>query len=136
MTNGDLDYLGNLKRFKSIISEACFAFIFSNLTEDTIVNGSCPEILLFLCSENCSFYLDRGRVFSNHKLTGILLFCCFCMYIIRHISQYSKSYPKVLFPGEQRRGPILTVAFVGLFLSFLTLKLCVVGKDFSSLIWM
>ena len=50
----------SLKHFKSIISDACFAFIFLGRTEDTIVNDSCSKILL-LFSENHFFILYHGK---------------------------------------------------------------------------
>lgn len=65
---------------------------------------------------------------------NIPFFSSFCIYIIRHISQSPKSYFTVLFPREQKVSPILIAAFVGFF--FFDIKLCVVGKDFFSLIWM
>lgn len=80
------------------------------------------SLMTFLCSESHLFHFCiMGRVFNNPKLTWkcLFFFCSFSVYIIGHISQSPKKLCHSSVPkGTDTLGPLLTVAFVGLFFNF------------------
>lgn len=93
---------GYLKYFKSILSDACLAFIFLGHTEDTIVNDSCSKILLS-CSENHFFYFAPWEgsltIMSYHEYS----FFGASVSMLSGTSASPKEVISVLFPREQRQ---------------------------------
>ena len=128
---GRFDYWGKLfKALKKHHIRCLFCIYILGHTEDTLLRTLAPKSYLF--SENHLFH-TMGRVFNNHELSWIFFFVA----SVFMLSGTSISPKEVISgfcsQGNKDSGFHVNSGFCWLISIFLTWKLYIVGKDFSSL---